>query len=926
MGEQRPFPTFAHWLKTAREERGLTQADLARRMEYEVSLIRKVESGQRQPSAEFRHRLALALTLPPEAIPNPNLLTVTNVHIPQDNDRLPAPGPLFAGSYLPLAANPLFTGRADLLHRLARAFTTRQTVCLGQVAVATGLGGIGKTQLAVEFAHRYGRFFPGGVFWLNFADPNAIPAEIARCGHAAHLNLSPDFDRLPQERQVALVQRAWQEATPRLLIFDNCEEESLLAHWRPTTGGCHVLVTSRCQQWDLSLGVAHLLLDVLPRPESVTLLGHFRPDLAPQTANALAETLGDLPLALHVAGSYLALDEAALDPADYLEQLQQHGRLRHPSLQTGRFSPTRHDSHLSRTFALSIVRLDTSQPVEALALALLARAACFAPGEPIPPDLLAATAPDDQPIDAALTRLAQLGLVTVGVGGSIRLHQLITEFVQATLVNDGVATAVYQALLHLTEQGNVARDLYPARHWQVHLRHITIAAQARADALSADLAQALGKHLWLCSDYQEASTFLEAALVLRRQLLGKSHLDVATTLDSLGRTWQSLNRREQARACLEEALAIRRQAFGDRHLLTAESHTSLGLVYQVLSDFPAARFHLEMAMAIRRQQLGMSHPDTGFVAHCLCMQSNMEGRYAEGIEWGQIALKIARDTYGPDHPDIARSLNMLGLIYFYMDAYQPSRRYFQEALELRRRLLGENHNDTITTLNNLGNVLYKMGLWADARPLLEEAFALRQTQYGPDHPTTAQSLQSVAALLFESGNDAAAQPLLEQSLTRYEVAMGPEHAFTAFPLLTLGRLHHRAGNWTLALRYLQRALAIRLAQLGEQHELTAVTLTCLGDLHTDTGEWTTAAEHLARARHTLTRPDANKLVLAQNSHAYGRFCQAQDDLVTAHNYFAEALALRQQYLGPDHPDTRQSEQALAGLRHLPLATTTSGHH
>lgn len=908
MEEQR-FPTFAHWLKTARQQRGLTQAELARRMHYETSLIRKVESGQRQATPKFRQRLATALNLPAAAIPDPALLTVTNVHIPQDNGQVPDAGPLFPGSYLPLRANPLFVGRDEFLQQVAGAFTTRQTICLGQTVIATGLGGIGKTQLAVEFAHRYGRFFPGGVFWLNFAAPEAIPNEVARCGRAEHLNLSPDFDHLPRERQVALVQRAWQEPAPRLLIFDNCEDENLLEQWRPATGGCHILITSRCQRWDPYLDVTHLMLDVLPRADSVTLLRRFVSTIATTDAATIAAALGDLPLALHLAGSYLALAGETLSPQAYLQQLQTRGRLRHLSLQTGPLSPTHHETHVARTFTLSVERLDAARPVDQLALALLARAACLAPGEPIPPDLLAALA--GAPVEAALARLAQLGLVTIGVGESIRLHQLIAEFVQELFVDEEMETAVNQALLRLTEQGNATRDLYPARHWQIHLRHVTIAAQARADLTSAALAQALGWHLWLCGDYQAAALFLEAALALRRRLLGESHPDVATTLDSLGRTWQTLNEREKAGACLEAALAIRQQALGTHHPLTAESHNSLGLVYQVLGKFPAARQQFETAVALRRQELGASHPDTGFSIFCLALHLDLEGHFEQAKEAAETALRIARQSYGPHHPDIARILNGLGNIYRKGGEYETARYHYEEALALRREILGQEHNDTLTTLHNLGNLLIGMGLLAEARPLLAQTLAIRQARFGPDHLATAQSFSAMAFLMFKSGDYEAAQPLLEEAVSRYESATGATHALTAHPLLNLGQLYHRLGKWEAAQECYQRALAIRLAQLGEQHELTAVTLTCLGDLHTDRGERATAADYLARARHTLTQSSAHKLALARNSHAYGRLLRATGDEEAALRYFAAALTLREQHLGPDHPDTQQSRQMLA---------------
>ena len=148
-------------------------------------------------------------------------------------DDIPEPGPLPEGSRMPFAVNPLFVGREEDLRTLARQLKAEETSAIGQVEIAgvTGLGGIGKTQLASEFVHRYGRYFEGGVFWMSFADPAAVPAEVAACGRS--LDLHPSYETLPLEQQVRLVEEAWQSRSPRLLVFDNCEDEQLLDRWRP---------------------------------------------------------------------------------------------------------------------------------------------------------------------------------------------------------------------------------------------------------------------------------------------------------------------------------------------------------------------------------------------------------------------------------------------------------------------------------------------------------------------------------------------------------------------------------------------------------------------------------------------------------------------------------------------------------------------
>jgi hypothetical protein len=267
---------------------------------------------------------------------------------------------------MPLSRNPLFVGRERDLRNLAKTLKGGKAIAIGRIetAATTGLGGIGKTQLASEFVHRYGQFFGGGVFWLSFADPKAVPAEIAACGGTGAMELRPNFGELSLEDQVRLVMAAWQESMPRLLVFDNCEDPDLLSLWRPTSGGCRVLVTSRRADWEATLGVQTLPLDVLNRSESIALLREHQPDASDEILDAIADELGDLPLALHLAGSYMARYRRTITPAQYLKQLRDPALLQHRSLKGLGISPTGHVQNVRRAIALSYDQLDPNNEID----------------------------------------------------------------------------------------------------------------------------------------------------------------------------------------------------------------------------------------------------------------------------------------------------------------------------------------------------------------------------------------------------------------------------------------------------------------------------------------------------------------------------------------------------------------------------------
>lgn len=662
-------------------------------------------------------------------------------------DHVPPPATLPTGSRMPYSRNPHFVGREAELMTLARLLKADQTPVINQVAT-TGLGGIGKTQLAAAFVHRYGQYFTGGVYWLSLADPTAVPSEVALCGGRGLLNLAPDFEQLDLPTQVQLVLSAWQSALPRLLIFDNCEHEALLARWRPPHGGCRVLITSRRQEWSRTLAVQPLPLPTLPREKSIELLRKFLPDVTDLASlEAIAAELGDLPLALHLAGSFLARYRRTVSPADYLAQLKDPALLDHPSL-IGRgadYSPTEHDLHVARTFALSYQRLDSTGAIDLLARQLLARAACFAPGEPIPTNLLLATieAQNEQDyaslaldLDDALSRLTGLGLMEAETGDRLRLHRLLAAFARQAAPDPHAQPAVEQVVLAETRCINHSRLPDPLLIWQPHLRHITKVASSQKNGIAADLCNELGSHLLQVGDYAEARSYYEQALTIREQVFGPDHPDTTTSLNNLGYLLYVIGDYATAQPYLRRALDISKQVLGPAHPDTATSLNNLGLLLDALRDYAGARLCYEQALTIREKVLGAAHPDT------------------------------------------AQSLNNLGHLLQGTGDYQAARPFFERALAINEQILGSNHPDTARSLNNLALLLQAEGDYAGAKPYLERALVIWEQGLGPDHPDTALSLNNLAYLLQAEGNYAGAKQYYKRALAIFEKVLGLEHPYT----------------------------------------------------------------------------------------------------------------------------------------------------
>jgi len=772
-----------------------------------------------------------------------------------------APAPSGGPFGVPYYPNPQFVGREAELERL------HDLLQAGQIPALTGTGGMGKTQLAIEYAHRRRAAYPGGVFWLRMDPPAGIAGQVAALAGPDGLRL-PGWEPQALEQNLAAVRRAWdQPAPPRLLIFDNLEDPALLQDWRPKPGSCsRVLITSRYPLWAGRSGVTRLPLGTLARPASQALLlgeqarAAARPVAGlladPGTALAVAavcDELGDLPLALALAGAYLA--DSGLAVVAYLARLRAAG-LAHPSLaaELAEALPTGHAPSIAATFALSYDRLDPAAPVDALARMLLHRAALCAPA-PIPWRLLVRAGgldPDDgaaqEQAAAAGQRLAALGLLEPWPAEAVTLHRLLMAYVRTRApATDGERAALEAALAD--ELAAICDAGYPlaGQAYLAHGRHLVEPAAARGDTGTARLLDGLARLLRLQRDYGAARPLYERALAIREAALGPTHPTTAASLHNLARLLADQGDTAAARPLYERALAICEAALGPTHPHTAASLNNLANLLADQGDTAVARPLYERALAICEATRGPTHPDTAQSLHNLAVLLADQGDDAGARPLLERALAIREATLGPTHPDTAISLNNLAILLYTQGDTAGARPLYERALAICEATLGPTHPDTAQSLHNLAVLLADQGDIAGARPLYERALAICEATRGPTHPDTARSLNNLANLLYTQGDTAGARPLYERALAICEAARGPTHPDTARSLNNLAILLADQGDIAGARPLFERALAIREATLGPTHPATGRALWNLGGLFFDSGDRARAVALLDRA-------------------------------------------------------------------------------
>ncbi|MBM4425409.1 MAG: ATP-binding protein [Chloroflexi bacterium] len=210
------------------------------------------------------------------------------------------------GSRLPLPRNPAFVGHDDTLAQLAARLNTDNAL-----AILVGPHGIGKTQTAIEFAHRFASQFPGGIFWLRCAHRDLIPGEVAACGSEDRASV-PNYDSLPQAEKISIVVSAWHKPIPRLLILDDVDDPATVHDWQPETGGCRVLILTHHEDWAGQFGSQVLTLPPLDTASGLHLLAGSDPArLQTFSADLAANAIVDLLIVCH----WLCAAQAHIWPA-----------------------------------------------------------------------------------------------------------------------------------------------------------------------------------------------------------------------------------------------------------------------------------------------------------------------------------------------------------------------------------------------------------------------------------------------------------------------------------------------------------------------------------------------------------------------------------------------------------------------------------
>jgi tetratricopeptide (TPR) repeat protein/transcriptional regulator with XRE-family HTH domain len=892
--DESPSTKWNDRLRHERVSRNWRQQDLADQLGTTVVTIQRWERGSQQPSAYFRVKLCalfgkttqeLGFVTSPASLSPASHESASETLSPSSS--LAGPQGLWMIPYL---RNLHFTGRDDLLNHLSQQFALEQPntprcAVLSQPQAIKGLGGIGKTQIAVEYAYRareerrYTHFF-----WIDSASSETILASFQMLAEKL-----PDFsahDETDQHKLIAAILR-WMETCPEswLLIFDNADELSLIQPYLPQHGRGSILLTTRAHA--VSWLASSIEVEQMGLLEGTQLLLHRTGRLSVSDedrneATNIVIAMDGFPLALDQAGAYI--EETGCSFQDYLRLFEQHRvtLLARRGKQAGNYPAS-----VATTWDLSFQQIERAQPGAAELLHLCA----FLAPDHIPEEILMQGVEQwPYALQEAVTDPLRFNTLVE----SLLAFSLIKRLTQERLLSLHRLVQVVQLdRMELQEQRQWAERvvravnaIFPAdpkeeiSSWSQCLRYLE---QVQAcDVLiqqhhlqlpeAADLLERAGIYLREHASYSLAEPLFQRGLDIAEHLWDPHHPRVASLLNNLGNLYYEQGNYEQAEPLFQRALRAYQHTLGPEHPQLIASLLDLGIIYRIQGKNESAKDMLERALHIGERSLGAYHPRVAAPLLSLGVLYAQQLQYELAEPLYQRALSIYQQTLGPDHPQLAMPLINLGILYGEQGQYELAESLYQRALNIYQQSLGPDHPRIAFPLANLGELYYMQGRYELAEELLQRALHIRELSLGPDHPQVAYPLAALGFLYHARGNYEMAEPLLQRALQIWEESLGPHHLLLAHPLTGLANLARDQGQYEQAETFYQRVLAIRQEHLGPRHSEIAATF---------------QDQALLREKQQLP---GEALLLYQ-----------------------QALVIREQALGKQHPKTVESRQHLRAI-------------
>ncbi|KAL7917916.1 hypothetical protein ACQKWADRAFT_324255 [Trichoderma austrokoningii] len=668
---------------------------------------------------------------------------------------------------VPFGRNESFIGREDILQRLITRVNPGANKNDCQRTAVEGLGGIGKTQIAIEVAFRLYDAYPDcSIFWVPAVEETGFETAYREIGQRLGVaGIDKDSADVKTLVNAALSR---QDAGAWLLIVDNADDTDLvcgptgLLSSLPFSRMGSILMTTRNHEAVVNLDIPETGVIGIPEMselEATELLQRSLKKSQMQDTASLAsllDFLAYLPLAIKQASAYMSKTGMAI--SKYLQHCWSSDKnliklLSKDFEDRGRYRGI--GNAVATTWLISLEQISRDHP---LAIQCL-RSMCFLAEKEIPASLLW-EADDELEADEAIGALKAYAFITERVGQELYdMHRLVRLAIQSWLGNNGELETCAIATLRRLDAVFPIPDHKNRADWMQYLPHALTALTtlksreySTDDMAHSNLLSKVVKSSFLLGKHQDAESFSIQLLELQTKVLGAEHPTTLASKNNLALVLNNRGKNEEAEVMHRQVLELSIKVLGAEHPDTLSSMNNLARVLNGLGKLDEAKVIHQQTLELRTKVLGAEHPDTIGSMNNFAVVLNRQGKSDEAKAIYRQVLGIWTKVLGAEHPDTLTSMNNLAAMLDKEEMSDEAKVLHRQALELRTKVLGAEHPDTMESMINLAVMQHRQGKLDEAEAIYRQVLELSPKVLGAKHPNTLLSMDNLGKLLCSQGS------------------------------------------------------------------------------------------------------------------------------------------------------------------------------
>jgi nucleoside phosphorylase/tetratricopeptide (TPR) repeat protein len=732
---------------------------------------------------------------------------------------------------VPFGRNGSFVGRRKILSELLGRIppATNKDDC--QRTVIEGLGGVGKTQIALEAVYQVHKKHPDcSIFWVPLV--NAASFENAYRDIGKKLKIKGLNQGNADVKKLVKTALSEESSGSWLMVIDNADDVELLfgatelSAYLPFSRKGSILFTTRNHEIAIKLDIptkSIIRVAEMDEGEAHSLLQKGLKENQPSDTKAigrLLDFLANLPLAIRQASAYMAAKQ--ISASEYLKLCKSdHGDM--IDLLSKDFEDRHRYKDIQNPVATTwLISFSHILQRDSLAAKYLQFISVLAEKD-IPKSLLP-KAKTKRAIDAIGTLKAYAFIIQHEGKNSFHMHRLVRLAMRNWLENKGeLKKCIISTIEQLEQQFPIPqhknRDV-----WMEYLPHAQVILRLQKHSTDskakAGLLYKVAQANFMLGKYQAAELEYRRAIQLEEKLLGKDNPDTLIGINSLAYILSSQGRHEEAEQMYREVLKEREKTLGKDHPDILTSMNSLALILFNLGKHKDAMQMHQQILKQREKTLGKDHPDTLTSMSNLALVLFELGRYKRAKEMQEQVLTQREKLLGKDHPDILTSMSNLAIVFSKQGKNAEAEQMHQQVFKKRERILGKDHPSTLASMDNLAAVLFEQGRHKEAEQIYRQAFKQKEKTLGKYHPDTLNSMDNLAKTLYEQDKSKEAEKMHRQVLKQREGTLGKSHPDTLASMDSLAQTLYQQDRYKEAEQIYLQAIKLYEKVLGKGHPNT----------------------------------------------------------------------------------------------------------